>query len=536
MSQRFKSRKKILRKYWKLIRRLVDIGDLVAAAAAASIDMICSVLMIYQEKCTKVKQQMGYISITYNSKYVASLIGCEHKDIEIYSLKEYKCYLKQVLAFYAFRAAPFPFFSYKNRYNSQFPVIPPLPPGFLSVVLGFRHVRFPAQGTPGRFHVQGTPVRFPAQGTPGQFPAQEPSRRSPKQGTLGRFPVQETPGRFPAQGTLGRFHVQGTPGRFPAQGTLGRFHVLGTPGRFPAQGTLGRFHVQGTPGRFPAQGTLGRFHVQGTPGCFPAQGTLGRFHVQGTPGRFPAQGTLGRFHVLGAPRRFLAEEHKRDFMYKDSQTISCTRTQGRFHVQGHKVDFMYQDTRTISCSRTQGRFHVQGHKDDFMCKEQYFQFRFAFEHQYFLIFLRLSVSELLFQAYQQVSSLHSLEKSILDVKDLPEPLIRRRKPDEIHVSFFCVVRHITWRRLRNAEVASCYFLRTLDIGSPDFVLWGMSRLSQKGAKLDMRDEPEAKLRCLSKCYAVHLGVSDTCPEQFGIKAFHRYFAVMTRSNNGHYTY
>ncbi|OAD67195.1 hypothetical protein PHYBLDRAFT_189139 [Phycomyces blakesleeanus NRRL 1555(-)] len=69
--------------------------------------------------------------------------------------------------------------------------------------------------------------------------------------------------------------------------------------------------------------------------------------------------------------------------------------------------------------------------------------------------------------------------------------------------------------------------RTLDIGSPDFVLWGMSRLSQKGAKLDMRDEPEAKLRCLSKCYAVHLGVSDTCPEQFGIKAFHRYFAVMT---------
>ncbi|OAD79431.1 hypothetical protein PHYBLDRAFT_184771 [Phycomyces blakesleeanus NRRL 1555(-)] len=32
------------------------------------------------------------------------------------------------------------FFSYKNRYNSQFPVIPPLPPGFLSVVLGFRHV------------------------------------------------------------------------------------------------------------------------------------------------------------------------------------------------------------------------------------------------------------------------------------------------------------------------------------------------------------------------------------------------------------
>ncbi|KAL0097261.1 hypothetical protein J3Q64DRAFT_1693675 [Phycomyces blakesleeanus] len=68
--------------------------------------------------------------------------------------------------------------------------------------------------------------------------------------------------------------------------------------------------------------------------------------------------------------------------------------------------------------------------------------------------------------------------------------------------------------------------RTLDIGSPDFVLWGMSRLSQKGAKLDMRDEPEAKLRCLSKCYAVHLGVSDTCPEQFGIKAFHRYFAVM----------
>ncbi|OAD80137.1 hypothetical protein PHYBLDRAFT_140148 [Phycomyces blakesleeanus NRRL 1555(-)] len=66
--------------------------------------------------------------------------------------------------------------------------------------------------------------------------------------------------------------------------------------------------------------------------------------------------------------------------------------------------------------------------------------------------------------------------------------------------------------------------KTLDIGSPDFVLWGMSRLSQK--ELDMRDEPEAKLRCLSKCYAVHLGVSDTCPEQFGIKAFHRYFAVM----------
>ncbi|KAL0088785.1 hypothetical protein J3Q64DRAFT_1697063 [Phycomyces blakesleeanus] len=32
-----------------------------------------------------------------------------------------------------------PFFSYKNRYNSLFPVIPPLPPGFLLVVLGFRH-------------------------------------------------------------------------------------------------------------------------------------------------------------------------------------------------------------------------------------------------------------------------------------------------------------------------------------------------------------------------------------------------------------
>ncbi|KAL0095758.1 hypothetical protein F4703DRAFT_1789405 [Phycomyces blakesleeanus] len=46
--------------------------------------------------------------------------------------------------------------------------------------------------------------------------------------------------------------------------------------------------------------------------------------------------------------------------------------------------------------------------------------------------------------------------------------------------------------------------------------------------LDVRDEPEAKLRCLSKCYAVHLGVSDTCPEQFGIKAFHRYFAVMVK--------
>ncbi|KAL0088970.1 hypothetical protein J3Q64DRAFT_1697242 [Phycomyces blakesleeanus] len=72
-------------------------------------------------------------------------------------------------------------------------------------------------------------------------------------------------------------------------------------------------------------------------------------------------------------------------------------------------------------------------------------------------------------------------------------------------------------------------VRTLDIGSPDFVLRGRSRLSQKGAKLDMRDEPEAKLRCLSKCYAVHLGVSDTCPEQFGIKAFHQYFAVMQDS-------
>ncbi|KAL0081148.1 hypothetical protein J3Q64DRAFT_1837841 [Phycomyces blakesleeanus] len=102
---------------------------------------------------------------------------------------------------------------------------------------------------------------------------------------------------------------------------------------------------------------------------------------------------------------------------------------------------------------------------------------------------QLTASELLFQAYQQVSSLHSLEK-------------------------------VTGG--------------TLDIGSPDFVLWGMSRLSQK--ELDMRDEPEAKLRCLSKCYAVHLGVSDTCPEQFGIKAFHRYFAVMTRTNNGHHDY
>ncbi|KAL0084395.1 hypothetical protein J3Q64DRAFT_1835914 [Phycomyces blakesleeanus] len=102
---------------------------------------------------------------------------------------------------------------------------------------------------------------------------------------------------------------------------------------------------------------------------------------------------------------------------------------------------------------------------------------------------QLTASELLFQAYQQVSSLHSMEK-------------------------------VTGG--------------TLDIGSPDFVLRGMSRLSQK--ELDMRDEPEAKLRCLSKCYAVHLGVSDTCPEQFGIKAFHRYFAVMTRSNNGHHGY
>ncbi|KAL0084825.1 hypothetical protein F4703DRAFT_1794185 [Phycomyces blakesleeanus] len=44
-------------------------------------------------------------------------------------------------AVYAFSAAQSPFFSYKNRYNSLFPVIPPLPPGFLLVVLGFRHAQ-----------------------------------------------------------------------------------------------------------------------------------------------------------------------------------------------------------------------------------------------------------------------------------------------------------------------------------------------------------------------------------------------------------
>ncbi|KAL0095618.1 hypothetical protein F4703DRAFT_1789276 [Phycomyces blakesleeanus] len=53
----------------------------------------------------------------YNVKENFFIYLCEHKDIEIYSPKKYKCYLKQdntqmysVLAFYAFRAAPSPFF------------------------------------------------------------------------------------------------------------------------------------------------------------------------------------------------------------------------------------------------------------------------------------------------------------------------------------------------------------------------------------------------------------------------------------------
>ncbi|KAL0084379.1 hypothetical protein J3Q64DRAFT_1699744 [Phycomyces blakesleeanus] len=151
------------------------------------------------------------------------------------------------------------------------------------------------------------------------------------------------------------------------------------------------------------------------------------------------------------------------------------------------------------------------------------QFRFAFKHKYFLNPTQLSASvqcpvpscflaQLLTTILLMVSSYH-----VWSTECVQSMLMERCTENQLSI-------------LHPSQLTA----RTLDIGSPDFVLWGMSRLSQKGAKLDMRDEPEAKLRCLSKCYAVHLGVSDTCPEQFGIKAFHRYFAVMTRSNNGHH--
>ncbi|OAD73410.1 hypothetical protein PHYBLDRAFT_145804 [Phycomyces blakesleeanus NRRL 1555(-)] len=219
-----------------------------------------------------------------------------------------------------------------------------------------------------------------------------------------------------------------------------------------------------------------------------------------------------------------------------------------------------------------------------------YQFRFAFKHKYFLNPTQLSASTSTFQAFRscllvfkgmlmerctenQLSIFtpfawslstsysigHDISKGIYSLSSLKVPwpkigpyferfylhlLQWKRNQKGFRLGLYC----LRWRS-SNAyqQVSSLHSMEkvtggTLDIGSPDFVLRGMSRLSQKAPgrevmqvdsskiarlpKLDMRDEPEAKLRCLSKCYAVHLGVSDTCPEQFGIKAFHRYFAVM----------
>ncbi|KAL0077753.1 hypothetical protein F4703DRAFT_1933636 [Phycomyces blakesleeanus] len=107
---------------------------------------------------------------------------------------------------------------------------------------------------------------------------------------------------------------------------------------------------------------------------------------------------------------------------------------------------------------------------------------------------QLTASELLFQTYQQVSSLHSLEKDV-----------------GYWLSRFCPLGHV------KIVTERCKY-KGVSPGCVEFFKFV--------EHLDVRDEPEAKLRCLSKCYAVHLGVSDTCPEQYGIKAFHRYFAVM----------
>ncbi|KAL0084378.1 hypothetical protein J3Q64DRAFT_1835895 [Phycomyces blakesleeanus] len=159
------------------------------------------------------------------------------------------------------------------------------------------------------------------------------------------------------------------------------------------------------------------------------------------------------------------------------------------------------------------------------------QFRFAFKHKYFLNPTQLSASvQCPVPSCFLAQVLFKPSAALLTTILLMVP--------SYHVWSTECVQSMLMERCTENQLSilhpSQLTARTLDIGSPDFVLWGMSRLSQK--ELDMRDEPEAKLRCLSKCYAVHLGVSDTCPEQFGIKAFHRYFAVMTRSNNGHHGY
>ncbi|OAD67240.1 hypothetical protein PHYBLDRAFT_174557 [Phycomyces blakesleeanus NRRL 1555(-)] len=243
--------------------------------------------------------------------------NCEHKDIEIYSPKEYKCYLKQDSLRLPCCAIPI-FFSYKNRYNSQFPVIPPLPPGFLSVVLGFRHV-------------------FSCACFFSVFYAQRP------------------------------------------------------------------------------------FHC--------SYGEV--LHV-----KFMYQCPVSSAVLLLSTSTFLNPTQL-------SASVQCP---------------------VPSCF----------------------------------------LAQLLTTILLMVPSYH-----VWSTECVQSMLMERCTENQLSI-------------LHPSQLTA----RTLDIGSPDFVLWGMSRLSQKGAKLDMRDEPEAKLRCLSKCYAVHLGVSDTCPEQFGIKAFHRYFAVM----------
>ncbi|KAL0077797.1 hypothetical protein F4703DRAFT_1933681 [Phycomyces blakesleeanus] len=149
------------------------------------------------------------------------------------------------------------------------------------------------------------------------------------------------------------------------------------------------------------------------------------------------------------------------------------------------------------------------------------QFRFAFKHKYFLNPMQLSASvQCPVPSCFLAQVLFKPSAALLTTILLMVP--------SYHVWSTECVQSMLMERCTENQLSilhpSQLTARTLDIGSPDFVLWGMSRLSQK--ELDMRDEPEAKLRCLSKCYAVHLGVSDTCPEQFGIKAFHRYFAVM----------
>ncbi|KAL0095581.1 hypothetical protein J3Q64DRAFT_1693632 [Phycomyces blakesleeanus] len=262
----------------------------------------------------------------YNVKENFFIYLCEHKDIEIYSPKKYKCYLKQVLVLdrnmrhFTPSVLRHPhFFSYKNRYNSQFPVIPPLPPGFLSVVLGFRHAQ-----------------------------------------------------------------------------------------------------------------------------CFLA-------------------------HVF--------------FVFYAQLPFHCS------HGEVLHVKFMYQCpvSSAVLLLSTSTFLNPTQLSASVQCPVP-----------------SCFLAQLLTTILLMVPSYH-----VWSTECVQSMLMERCTENQLSI-------------LHPSQLTA----RTLDIGSPDFVLWGMSRLSQKGAKLDMRDEPEAKLRCLSKCYAVHLGVSDTCPEQFGIKAFHRYFAVM----------